>query len=109
MMTAKASPPLLTPKEAAARLAITVDQLHQLVSDGEIAYIAVGRGQKRPRRRFTDADLEAFIERRRRRDVFLPPSPKTRRITTSTSGSEVVGFAALRAARLEKKLEKQKR
>ncbi|MGY2986484.1 MULTISPECIES: helix-turn-helix domain-containing protein [unclassified Bradyrhizobium] len=78
---------LLTPQEAAERLAITVEQLHDLVHDGEIAYIAVGRGSKRPRRRFTEQDLSDFIEQRRRRE----PS------------SSIVGFSALRAARFEKK------
>ncbi|MGB3865052.1 MAG: helix-turn-helix domain-containing protein [Xanthobacteraceae bacterium] len=97
---------LLTPKEAAARLAITVDHLAGLVKDGEIAYIFVGRGEKRPRRRFTEADLDAFIERRRRREVYLPPRVKTRRMTTSASRSEAVGFTALRNARVA---EKQKR
>lgn len=55
---------------------------------------------------FTEADIEDFIERHRRRDVFLPRSPKTRRITTPISRSEVVGFTALLAA---EKLKKQKR
>lgn len=72
MTTSESPDQLLTPKEAAARLAITVDQLADLVMDGAIAYIAVGRGSIRPRRRYTEADLNDFIERRRQREVSLP-------------------------------------
>jgi hypothetical protein len=39
---------LLTPKETAARLRITEDQLAAFTADGEISYINVGRGKKRP-------------------------------------------------------------
>ncbi|WP_456791794.1 hypothetical protein [Bradyrhizobium sp. USDA 4506] len=41
-----------------------MEQLHDLVHDGELAYIAVGRGRTCPRRRFTEQDLSDFIERR---------------------------------------------
>lgn len=109
MTTTKAPAPLLTPKEAAARLAITVNQLHQLVSDGEIAYINVGRGNKNPHRRFTEADIEDFIERHRRREVCLPPTRNVRRRSSSISDMGFPSFTALQAARLAEKLEKQKR
>jgi excisionase family DNA binding protein len=95
----------LTPKEAAAWLAVTVNQLHQLVSDGEMACIAVSRGQKRPRRRFTETDIQDFIEQRRNREVFLPSGTRRRR-TNWTSDSAIVGFTARPAA---EKLKKQKR
>lgn len=104
-MTDRESPArLLTPKEAAARLAITVDHLAGLVADGEIAYIFVGRGEKRPRRRFAEEDLDAFIERRRRREVSPPSIPKSRR-----TNSMVVGFSALRNARLAERQKSLKR
>ncbi|MHC2415549.1 excisionase family DNA binding protein [Bradyrhizobium diazoefficiens] len=99
---------LLTGKEAAARLSITEDQLTALVQAGEIAYINVGLGSKRPRRRFTRADLDDFEARRRRREACLSGSPKTRRSIGTTSGSAVIGFMALRNAQRAKKPKKLK-
>ena len=94
---------LLDGKEAAKRLNITEDQLAALVQDGEITYINVGRGKKRPRRRYAEEDIDDFKVRRRRREAFLSGSPKTHRSTDTISGSEVVGFTALRTAQLAKK------
>ncbi len=93
---------LLDSKEAAHRLRITVDQLGALVHDGEISYINVGRGQKRPRRRFAEEDIEEFKERRRRREACQFTSPKSHRSTSSISGSGVIGFTARRNAQLAK-------
>ena len=101
---ADSPPPLLTPKEAAARLAITLEQLTALVFDGEIAYIAIGRGQKRPRRRFTEADIEEFIERRRRREMpFHATLHAHRSRRRSAETAEPVGFMARLAAERERK------
>ncbi|WP_407120969.1 helix-turn-helix domain-containing protein [Bradyrhizobium sp. STM 3561] len=94
---------LLTGKEAAARLGITADQLAALVHDGEISFINMGRGSKRPRRRYTEADLDDLIERRRRREACPSGSPKTRPSIDTTSGLGVIGFTALRNAQLAKK------
>jgi excisionase family DNA binding protein len=93
---------LLTPQKAAERLAITVEQLHDLVRDGELVYIAVGRGKKRPRRRFTEADLTDFIERRRRREVGQAATV-SRGNHRSAMTPSLVGFSALRSARLERR------
>lgn len=94
---------LLTPQEAADRLAITVDQLADLVRDGEISYIPIGRGSKRPRRRFTETDLNDFIDRRRRRESCQFIKPKNRRSINTISKSVVVGFTARRKELLERK------
>lgn len=91
---------LLTPKEAAARLSITVEQLAALVRDGEIAYVGVGRGAKRPRRRFTEVDLDEFIQRRRRREVGRSSHSVTEAISR---GESISSFSALREARLAQK------
>ena len=45
---------LLTHPETAQRLGMTEEQLTAFVQNGEIAYINVGRGKKRPRRRYTE-------------------------------------------------------
>ncbi len=103
-------PGLLMIDQAAAYLGITDDQVAAFVADGELSYINLGRGKKRARYRFTIPDLQAFIEHRRRREVFCrSTSPKSRRSTTSTARSEVVGFMAARAAQLGKKPKPTKR
>ncbi|WP_074830398.1 MULTISPECIES: helix-turn-helix domain-containing protein [Bradyrhizobium] len=100
---------LLDKKEAAKRLKITEDQLAGLVEDGEISYINTGRGKKRPRRRFTEKDLEEFVERRRRRESCLSTSPKNHRSTNTISGSGVIGFTARRNAQIAKTPKNSKR
>lgn len=62
---------LLTAKEAAQLLRISVSQLWRLVADGELPYVVVGRTQKRPRRLIEHADVDAFIERRKGRNIPL--------------------------------------
>ena len=44
-------------KEAAKRLGVSVDHVRALVDDGRLRYVNIGRGRKRPRYRFADADL----------------------------------------------------
>lgn len=56
---------LLTPAEAAAVLNVSEKQLGFLVRAGEIPYVNIGLGEKRERRRFDAADIDAFIERRK--------------------------------------------
>ena len=46
-------------KEAAKRLGVSVDHVRALVDDGRLRYVNIGRGRKRPRYRFADADLNA--------------------------------------------------
>ena len=93
---------LLTKDDAAAKLGCSVKTLDGHVESGALRYVAIGHGRKRPRRMFTDADLDNFIANQTRKDV---PCPSTRtgtvdrRISTSTSKCEVVGFTARRNAR----------
>lgn len=56
--------PLLTPKQAAEELAISVRQLLYLTDDGELPFINIGRGQ-RTMRRYDPSDILAFINRRK--------------------------------------------
>lgn len=103
---------LLDANHAAARLNITTEQLLAHVGDGAIRYINIGRGTKRPRYRFDPADLDAFKESRSTLEQPTCPSlsPKrASRITGIASKSNVVGFTALRAARLAKKPNGSKR
>jgi len=59
---------LRTPKYAAARLACSLQTLLAYVRAGTIKYVQVGVGAKRPRRMFTDADLDDFVVARTRRE-----------------------------------------
>lgn len=61
------SPRLFDLKQVAERLCVSEEQARGLVQDGELPFINLGRGKKRPRMRFTEADLHDFIERRRRK------------------------------------------
>jgi hypothetical protein len=100
----------LSLEDGARYLDITPDQFRAFVKDGEIDYINVGRGKKRPRMRFTIEDLNDFIERRKRRDTAcLSTGKSTRHSTISTSSSNVVGFSARRAAQLARKPKSSKR
>jgi hypothetical protein len=93
---------LRTKAEAAAKLGCSIKTLDGYVSTGALRYVALGHGKKRPRKMFADADLDAFIANQTRKDFPCPPtSPKTaaRRISTTTSKCEVIGFTARRNAR----------
>jgi excisionase family DNA binding protein len=100
-----ASPPpdgLLTPAEAARKLRISVKTLLTHVAAGEIGYVIIGRGRKRPRRIFTGAALDEFIANKTRKDAPCPSTrtrTAARRISTTTSKCEVIGFTARRNAR----------
>jgi hypothetical protein len=91
---------LRTAQEAAARLRCSTKTLNGHVRSGALRYVIIGCGSKRPRRMFTDADLDEFIERQTRRNApYLSTDRKARRSTTLTSGCEVVAFTALQAER----------
>jgi hypothetical protein len=96
---------LLDIPAAASRLNITAEKVRAFVRDGDLKYVNVGHGSKKPRYRFEDSDINAFIEKRRQQDIppcqsSKPQSP--RRIIGTTSRSNVVGFMAQRAAQLAK-------
>lgn len=93
---------LLSPPEAARRLNISVKTLIAHVRSGDLQYTNVGRGTKKPRRMFSDNDLEDFIEKRTTRESPCQcTDQKVRRFGTTTSKSNVVGFMALRAERVD--------
>jgi hypothetical protein len=92
---------LLTPKQAAADIGISVKTLTGHANDGEIRYINVGRGKKKTRRMYDPNDIKEFKERRARREVPQCQSTATRkaRSTTTISDSKVIAFTALQNAR----------
>jgi hypothetical protein len=99
---AVAPPPdgLLTPAAAARKLGCSIKTLNAHVATGALHYVAVGHGKTRMRRMYAAADLDEFIANQTRKDV---PCPSTRaetvarRISTTTSKCEVIGFTGLRS------------
>jgi Helix-turn-helix domain len=89
---------LKTPKQAAEFLQCSPKQVHAHAKNGELRYVDVGCGDKRPVRRFTEADLIDFAERRSRREASQCQSTgtKARRTGTTTSSAMVYDFTALR-------------
>jgi excisionase family DNA binding protein len=86
--------------EAAAKLSISIRTLREHVASGSLRYVNIGRGKHRARRRFADADLDAFIATQTREDSPCPSiAPGARRTGTSISSGEVIGFTARRNAR----------
>src|SRR5690348_8969127 len=91
---------LKTPAEAAAVLHCSRKTLTGHVRAGDLRYVIVGLGKKRPRRMFTVEDIQEFIERQTRRDTPCRSiGPRARHTTNSTLKSEVIAFTALRSAR----------
>ena len=93
---------LRTPREVAERLRCSLRTLSDHVKAGHIKYIIVGHGKKRPRKMFTDADVEDFIERQTRRDVPVTYEPPLRGRRGKGSANEPIGFMA-RLAELERR------
>lgn len=88
---------LLSPADAAARLGISDRQLRALTVYGAIPYINIGLGTKA--RRYDPADLEQFVESRRRQTDEAQRS----RSTATTSAVWVHDFCEMRIARQEAK------
>lgn len=100
---ARLGPPdgLRTMAEAAGKLGCSIKTLNGHVAAGALGYVAIGHGTKRPRKMFTDSDLNAFIAAQTRKDFPCPSTaPAKRLIGISTSNTEVIGFTARRNARL---------
>ncbi|PXA99936.1 hypothetical protein DMC47_00780 [Nostoc sp. 3335mG] len=87
---------LLTSDEAAARLHLSTRTLRELRRNGLIRYIAITDRKIL----YRPEDCEDYIASRARKATECPStSRKTRRTSTSTSSSTVVGFMARQAAR----------
>jgi len=95
---AKTPPPpdgLRTPAEAASKLGCSIKTLNGHIASGALGYVIIGHGKKRPRKMFTDGDLNAFITNQTRKDVPCPSTAsRARRSSTSNSESTVIAFTA---------------
>jgi hypothetical protein len=86
---------LMTVGEAAAQARIGVKTFKGHIDSGAIRYVIIGHGTKRPRKRITPADLNAFIEAQTRKDVAYPSTePRVRHTGNFISGGEVIAFTA---------------
>ncbi|MEX2741063.1 helix-turn-helix domain-containing protein [Rhizobium mongolense] len=103
--------PLLTPAAAAKILAISAKQLHDLTVAGEIHFVNIGLGNKRPTRRYLPADIDEFIARRR--TTVAPPARGKRSPSFAPATYEIVDFRKtltdLRAARQKATEDRQRR
>ena len=100
---------LRTPDEAARKLGCSVKTVNAHVAAGDLRYVIIGKGTKRPRKMFTDADLNEFIANQTRKDVPCPSTrteTAARRTGTSTSKSKVIGFMEARNRRRAAKLKR---
>src|SRR5882757_6388759 len=90
-------------KQAARKLGISEDQVRGFVKAGELRFINLGLGKKRPRMRFTQTDLDNFVERRGQRIVqCLSIDRRSHRTGSMTSRPGATGFTARRNAQLAK-------
>jgi hypothetical protein len=99
-------------RAACDRLSVTEDKLRAFVMSGQLKFINVGHGEKKPRYRFAEGDLQEMISKLTSQESPPCPSSKPKRASRSSgliSNSVVVGFMAARAARLENKLKNSKR
>lgn len=85
---------LLTADEAAKLLRIGRRTFDGHVARGDIAYIVVGLGLKRVRKRFDPEDIARFRERQRRVERPLEPT-RNRRRALVVPAREVIDFKAL--------------
>ena len=84
---------LLTADEAAKLLRISRRTFDGHVARCEMAYIAVGLGLQRVRKRFDPEDIARFREKQRR--VECPPEPPQSRRRAPATPTEAAEFKAL--------------
>src|SRR5262249_5241106 len=101
---APSSDGLKTAAQAAAKLNCSIKTLNGHVASGALHYVDIGRGKKRRRPRFADADLNDFIANQTRK-VTPCPSAATRalRSGSTTSRSTIVAFSDLQKGRRDGK------
>ena len=73
---------LLTPKQVGRRLDISERSVLSLIASGQLAYVdvSVPEASKKPRRRISEKDLNAFIETRRKMNELVSISDKRRKL-----------------------------
>ena len=91
---------LKTAAEAAAKLGCSVKTLNAHVDAGELHYVSIGKGKKRQRKMFTDADLDEFVLAQTRKATPCPSAAtRARRSGSTDSKSEIVSFSEVQRRR----------
>src|SRR5262249_55389508 len=94
---APSSDGLKTAAQAAAKLNCSIKTLNGHVASGALHYVDIGRGKKRRRPRFADADLNDFIANQTRKVTPCPSTAGRARPTgISTFTGEVIDFTGPR-------------
>jgi hypothetical protein len=85
---------LKTAALAAAKLNCSIKTLNAHVAAGDLRYVIIGKGTKRPRKMFADTDLNAFIANQTRTGspACRSIASRVRRSGTSNFESEVIAF-----------------
>jgi len=93
----------MLPKEAAAKLGMSVKTLLKHCDDGRLRFINIGTATRKVRR-FTNKNLETFKQNQKVREIpkCLSISIKTHPSTAMSSSSTVVDFVALQAAKTKR-------
>jgi hypothetical protein len=100
--TTRIAPPdgLRTPAEAAAKLGCSIKTLNAHVAAGDLRYVIIGKGKKRVRRMYADADLDEFIANQTRKAMPCPSAATRGRHSGNTaSKSEIVSFSEVQRRR----------
>src|SRR5262245_51811893 len=87
---------LKTAAQAAAKLNCSIKTLRAHVAAGDLRYVIIGKGTKRPHRMYAATDLDGFIANQTRKDspACRSIASRARRSSTSNSASEVIAFSA---------------
>jgi excisionase family DNA binding protein len=87
--------PLMTPKEAAAKLGVSVKNLMGHVEAGRLRFINIGTMHRKVHR-FTSYNLTTFLEKQKVRETpCQSTSARTKKPTASTFKSGVIDFQAI--------------
>lgn len=87
--------PLMTPKEAAAKLGLSVKTLIAHVASGQLRFINVGT-KTRKVHRFTEYNLQTFLEKQKVKETPCQSlSAPAMKPTASIFNSEAVDFLAI--------------
>ena len=95
---------LQTAAQAAAKLNCSTKTLNAHVAAGDLRYVIIGKGTKRPRRMFSVADLDNFIANQTRKEPpCLSDATRGRRSGSTTSKSEIIAFSGVQKRRRDAK------
>jgi excisionase family DNA binding protein len=76
---------LLKPREVAAQLGVSVLTLRRLIANGAIEYVMIGNSNSRPRKAFTQTQVDDFLQSRVRRKSPMPDPPHSKRVRSRQS------------------------